>query len=244
MDRATVERVPVALAPHSGVSCRSPALRWLLAWAWLVSTWAAALPPGFVFIDEVVPGVVVDARYAGSNNFVGAPVDGYRAPRVVLSEAAATALRQVQVSLAPFGLGLKVFDGYRPQRAVNHFVRWAADLQDQRTKPQYYPRVAKEHLFRDGYIAEKSGHSRGSTVDLTLVDLADRRELPMGTPFDFFGPESWPDYRDLEAAVRAHRALLQQAMLRQGFRPLKEEWWHFTLNQEPWPDRYFDFPVE
>ena len=205
---------------------------------------AWALPAGFVYLDEAVPEVIINARYAGSDNFVGAPVDGYLVPRAVLTTPAATALRQVAATLAPFGLGLKVFDGYRPQTAVNHFMRWAADLQDTRTKTNYYPRVAKEDLFRDGYIAEKSGHSRGSTVDLTLVNLADGNELAMGTPFDFFGPESWPDYQKLDAQIRANRALLQQVMLRGGFRALAQEWWHFTLDQEPWPERYFDFPIE
>lgn len=123
-------------------------------------------------------------------------------------------------------------------------MRWAADLGDTRTKTDYYPQVDKENLFRDGYIAEKSGHSRGSTVDLTLIDLTDGSELAMGTPFDFFGPESWPDHRQFSATVRANRALLRQLMLRSGFRPLAQEWWHFTLEQEPWPERYFDFPIE
>lgn len=230
-------RRPVATTKRSALL----ALIWLLCWA---TAFAHALPTGFVYVDEAVPKAVVDARYAGSNNFVGAPVDGYRVPRVVLTDAAASALRQVSAALEPFGLGIKVFDGYRPQRAVNHFVRWAADLKDQRTKAQYYPRVAKENLFRDGYIAEKSGHSRGSTVDLTLVNLADGVELGMGTPFDFFGLESWPDYKGIDVSARANRALLQQVMVRFGFRALREEWWHFTLNNEPWPDRYFDFPVE
>lgn len=205
---------------------------------------ALALPNGFVYLDEAVPNIIVNARYAGSDNFVGMPIDGYRVQRVVLSAPAAEALRQVAVRLAPFGLGLKVFDGYRPQRAVNHFARWAADLQDTKNKATYYPGVAKEHLFRDGYIAGKSGHSRGSTVDLTLVNLADGSELAMGTPFDFFGPESWPDDKNLDASTRAHRALLQQVMRAAGFRPLKEEWWHFTLEKEPWPKQYFDFPIE
>lgn len=205
---------------------------------------AWAVPDGFVYLDEAAPLILVDARYARADNFVGAPVDGYRSPRIVLSRPAVAALQQVANTLAPFGLGLKVFDGYRPQSAVNHFVRWAADLQDVHTKPQYYPGVDKQHLFRDGYIAAKSGHSRGSTVDVTLVNLGDGRELPMGTPFDFFGPESWPDHKHPDPAIRANRALLQQVMIRHGFRPLKEEWWHFTLNNEPYPDSYFDFPVE
>ena len=205
---------------------------------------ARALPEGFVYLDEAAPEIACDARYAGKDNFVGAPVDGYRVARVVLSAPAAAALHQAAGALAPFGLGLKVLDGYRPQSAVDHFVRWAADLNDTRTKADHYPRVDKKYLFRDGYIAEKSGHSRGSTVDLTLVDLSDGSELAMGTPFDFFGPESWPDHRQFSATVRANRALLRQVMLRSGFRPLTQEWWHFTLEREPWPERYFDFPIE
>jgi len=205
---------------------------------------AYALPEGFVHLGDVAPRVVVAARYAGSDNFVGQPVDGYHANTVILTRPAAKALAAVSEDLAAFDLGLKVFDGYRPQRAVNHFMRWAADLSDRSTKARHYPDVDKEHLFRDGYIAERSGHSRGSTVDLTVIDLRTGKELPMGTPFDFFGPQSWPSYTDLPADQRAFRALLQQVMVRHGFRPLKEEWWHFTLENEPYPDTYFDFPVE
>lgn len=205
---------------------------------------AHALPDDFVYVAEVVPNVVIDARYAGDNNFVGRPVDGYLANTVILTRPAAEALAKVSEDLAAFGLGLKVFDGFRPQRAVDHFVRWAADLSDQSTKARHYPDVEKEHLFRDGYIAERSGHSRGSTVDLTIIDLATGEELPMGTPFDYFGLESWPSYTKLPAEQRAFRALLQQVMTRHGFRPLNEEWWHFTLENEPYPETYFDFPVE
>ncbi|MCP5277795.1 MAG: M15 family metallopeptidase [Thiobacillus sp.] len=216
----------------------------ILFLAFLFSGHALALPEGFVYLSEAVPLAREEVRYATADNFVGRPVDGYRTARVVLSRPAAEALDKVARDLAPFGLGIKVFDGYRPQMAVDHFVRWAADLANQATKHLYYPGVAKEHLFRDGYIAEKSGHSRGSTVDLTLVNLADGGELPMGTPFDFFGPESWPDHPGIPAAERAHRLLLRQVMERHGFRPLKEEWWHFTLESEPWPGRYYNFPVE
>lgn len=219
---------------------------WLLpvALCYCAAIDAWALPEGFVYLDEAAPEITSNARYAGKDNFVGVPVDGYRVARVVLSVPAATALRQAAAALAPFGLGLKVFDGYRPQSAVDHFVRWAADLSDTRNKADYYPRVDKANLFRDGYIAEKSGHSRGSTVDLTIVNVADGSELAMGTPFDFFGPESWPDDRRFAATVRANRALLRQVMRGSGFRPLAQEWWHFTLEQEPWPERYFDFPIE
>lgn len=203
-----------------------------------------ALPEGFVYLSEVAPAVAIDARYAGSDNFVGQPVEGYHANTVILTRPAAEALARVSEELAAFGLGLKVFDGYRPQRAVNHFVRWAGDSADQSTKAQYYPDVDKNQLFEKGYIAKRSGHTRGSTVDLTIIDLKDGRELDMGTPFDYFGPESWPSYLDLSPEQRAHRALLQQVMKKHGFRPLSTEWWHFTLANEPYPETYFDFPVE
>jgi D-alanyl-D-alanine dipeptidase len=208
---------------------------------------APALPSGFVYLDAVIPDIHVDLRYSGSHNFVGQRVDGYLAPRAILSREAAAALAQVQAELRPFGLGLLVFDAYRPQRAVDHFVRWAQDLQDTRTKAEFYPGVAKQDLFREVYIAARSSHSRGSTVDLTVVALnappADGG-LDMGTGFDFFGPESWPDYPDLTPAQRAHRLLLRTLMLKHGFRPYPKEWWHFTLADEPFPDTWFDFPVQ
>lgn len=205
---------------------------------------SADLPEGFVYVDRVVPGAVFDVRYYGTDNFVGARVDGYRTARVILTEQAAEALAGVQKDLAPFGLGIKVFDGYRPQMAVDHFVRWAKDLDDTKMKAAYYPDVEKQYLFRDGYIAAKSGHTRGSTVDLTLVDRATDAELDMGTGFDFFGPPSWPENLDMPGQVRANRMLLRWVMEKNGFKPLKEEWWHFTLKDEPYPDTYFEFPVE
>jgi D-alanyl-D-alanine dipeptidase len=213
----------------------------------LISAGSLADPlPGFVEIREAVPGVVVDLRYLGDDNFVGAPVDGYAAERCYLTAEAAQALGRVQHELAHLGLGLKVFDAYRPQRAVDHFMRWAEDLDDTAMKSRYYPDVAKAHLFRDGYIAAKSGHSRGSTVDLTIVALDGGApvELDMGTPWDFFGPRSWPSSREVTPQQRANRMLLQALMIKHGFRPLAEEWWHFTLEDEPYPDTYFDFVVE
>jgi D-alanyl-D-alanine dipeptidase len=201
------------------------------------------LPSGFAYVDEAVPGITLEIRYCTAHNFLGTRVDGYEAPRAILTNEAARALGGVQQDLAPFGLGLKVFDAYRPQRAVDHFVRWAEDLADTRMKAEFYPGVDKENLFRDGFIASRSGHSRGSTVDLTIIDLASGAELDMGTPFDFFGPESWPDNPAQPTQVRAIRALLQRVMAAHGFRHLREEWWHFTLNGEPHPDTYFDFPV-
>jgi len=205
---------------------------------------AAGLPEGFVHVADVVPGAVLEIRYYTDNNFVGRRVDGYLAPTAILTRQAADALAGVQADLKPFGLGVKIYDGFRPQRAVDHFVRWGADLNDTKMKAQYYPDVDKKNLFRDGYIAEKSGHSRGSTVDLTIINLSDGRELDMGGPFDFFGKPSWPTNLDIPAQARANRALLRAVMDRHGFKPLTEEWWHFTLRDEPYPDTYFDFPVE
>ena len=206
----------------------------------------AGPPVGLVEIREVVPGVVVDLRYFSNDNFVGRRVDGYAAARCFVSVEAAEALAAVQAELAAFGLGLKVFDAYRPQRAVDHFVRWAEDLADTKMKAKYYPEVDKANLFRDGYIAAKSGHSRGSTVDLTIVSLNEGEpvELDMGTGWDHFGPKSWPSSRAVTAQQRANRMLLRSLMVKHGFRPLAEEWWHFTLVDEPYPDTYFDFVVE
>lgn len=201
----------------------------------------AELPAGFVFIEDIVPGLRVDLRYTGSHNFVGRPVAGYDNARAVLTVPAANALARVQSDLKPFGLGVLVFDAYRPQRAVDDFVKWAADLSDLKTKPDFYPAVEKKNLFKEDYIAERSGHSRGSTVDLTLVSLASGEPLDMGTAFDFFGLESWPQHPHLTAQQRANRLLLQTLMVRHGFRPYPKEWWHFTLENEPFPDTYFDF---
>ncbi|MEF2230312.1 MAG: M15 family metallopeptidase [Pseudodesulfovibrio sp.] len=205
---------------------------------------AAGLPEGFVHVTDVVPDAVLEVRYYSDNNFVGERIDGYLAPTAILTRQAADALAAVQADLKPFGLGVKIYDGFRPQRAVDHFVRWGADLKDTRMKAQYYPEVDKRYLFRDGYIAKKSGHSRGSTVDLTIINLADGSELDMGSPFDFFGSPSWPGNLDMPTPARANRALLRTVMDRHGFRGITSEWWHFTLRDEPFPDTYFDFPVE
>ncbi|XPV76961.1 MAG: M15 family metallopeptidase [Desulfovibrio sp.] len=207
------------------------------------STKTASLHEGFVSVADAVPDVIVEVRYYTEENFLGTVVDGYYAPKVILSEPAAKGLIKAQEVLAPFGLVLKVFDGYRPQMAVDHFVRWAKDLDDTKRKATYYPDVQKKHLFRDGYIAAKSGHTRGSTVDVTLVDKATGNELDMGTGFDFFGPKSWPDNKIMSVQVRSNRALLQRVMSACGFKHLKEEWWHFTLRDEPYPDTYFTFPI-
>jgi zinc D-Ala-D-Ala dipeptidase len=203
----------------------------------------APLPPGFVDAAAVVDGLVVDMRYFGDNNFVGEGIDGYERPRCILSAPAANALAAVQRELATQGLSLKVFDCYRPQRAVAHFVRWAQRIDDVKRKREFYPDVDKRNLFQEGYISERSGHSRGSTVDATVVRPTDGRELDMGSPFDFFSPKSWPSDASVSAQAQSNRALLAAAMRRGGFRPYDKEWWHFTLNGEPFPDTYFDFPV-
>jgi len=199
-------------------------------------------PAAFVDAATVVPGLIVEMRYAGAHNFVGRPIDGYEAPRCLLTRPAATALAEVARDLAPHGLRIKVFDCYRPERAVMNFVRWARDLKDTAGKVEFYPKVDKRTLFRDGYIASQSGHSRGSTADLTLAK-DDGTELDMGTPFDFFSLKSWPASPAVTAEQHANRMLLASAMRRHGFRPYDREWWHFTLRGEPFPDSYFDFPV-
>ncbi len=215
----------------------------LLAYLFIGSVWA--LPEGFVYADEIIPSIQQDLRYFGNNNFVGRPIHGYRANRAILTKSAALALRAVQEELNRFGLGLLVFDAYRPQQAVDDFVAWSKDFSDTKTKSAYYPRVPKEFLFAQGYIAERSGHSRGSTVDLTIVSKnAPFEPLDMGTGFDFFGPESWPNYVGISPQQRANRLLLQSIMVKHGFNPYPQEWWHFTLKNEPFPNTYFNFLVQ
>ncbi|WP_310601002.1 M15 family metallopeptidase [Desulfobulbus sp.] len=204
------------------------------------------LPTGFVYLDRVIPDIKIELRYATAHNFVGRPIDGYLRPRCILTEKAALALKAVQDELRPFGLSLKVFDGYRPQRAVEHFVRWAEDPRDTRMQGEFYPELGKENLFKEGYIAAKSSHSRGSTVDVTLTASAAGPSDPgldMGSGFDLFAPKSWPDSPSVPAAARAHRLLLRQLMQKHGFAPYAREWWHFTLDNEPFPTTFFDFPV-
>jgi zinc D-Ala-D-Ala dipeptidase len=200
-------------------------------------------PAAFVDAATVVPKLIAEMRYAGSHNFVGRPIDGYEAPHCLLTRAAANALADVARDLEPRGLVIKAFDCYRPTRAVANFVRWARDLKDQKMKVEFYPDVDKRTLFRDGYIATQSGHSRGSTIDLTLAQT-DGHQLDMGTPFDFFGPKSWTADPSVGAEAHKNRMLLASAMRRRGFRSYDKEWWHFTLRGEPFPDTYFNFPVK
>jgi D-alanyl-D-alanine dipeptidase len=204
---------------------------------------ALARPAGFVDAAEVVPGLVVEMRYHGADNFVGRPIDGYERSLCLLTREAAAALAAVQADLAPQGLGLKVFDCYRPARAVADFLRWAEDPDDVRRKAEHYPGLDKPDLFRLGYISARSAHSRGSTVDLTLVDRGSGRPLDMGSPFDLFSPRSATRSPEIGARARANRLILRAAMERRGFRPYAVEWWHFTLQDEPHPERIFDDPV-
>ena len=204
----------------------------------------AQLPKGFVYVDDVIPDIQLELRYCLNNNFVGQPVDGYHAEVCILTKPAALALKKVQEALKKEGLSLKVFDSYRPQQAVNHFSKWARNVNDTLMKQEYYPNVDKRNLFRDGYIASKSRHSSGSTIDLTIVDLKTGKELDMGTPYDYFGEASWYLHEDLTTAQKANRALLHNMMSTHGFRHYPKEWWHFTLRGEPYKNQYFDFPVE
>ena len=198
--------------------------------------------PGFVSVSEAIPDVLLDVRYYSTYNFVGERIDGYEAPLVLLTREAAAALALVNADLRRQGLRLVLYDGYRPQRAVDHFVRWA-ESSDISMRPVFYPEVDKADLFTRGFIARRSGHSRGSTIDLTLLDERSGSLLNMGGPFDFFGELSHPDCPHITPAQHANRWLLREAMMKHGFKPLSTEWWHFTLEKEPYPDIYFDFPI-
>ena len=204
----------------------------------------AQIPEGFVHVNAVIPDIRMDIRYCSDNNFVGEPIDGYFKATLILSEPATNALKNVQDELREQGLSLKVFDAYRPQTAVDHFVRWARELNDTIRKQQFYPDVEKQNLFKEGYIASRSRHSSGSTVDLTIVKIDTNHELDMGTPFDFFGPASGLEYSNLTEDQKSNRMLLHHIMIKHGFRHYPQEWWHFTLRNEPFKDQYFDFPVE
>lgn len=199
---------------------------------------------GFVVLSEAVPDIVQEIRYYSTYNFVGERIDGYEAPCALLTKEAASALKEVSDDVMEQGYRLKVYDAYRPQMAVDHFVRWAKDPEDTRMKPYFYPEVEKSRLFEQGYISAKSGHSRGSTIDLTLLDMETGKEADMGGVFDYFGKRSHPDYvGNLTAEQQKNRRILREAMLRHGFKAISTEWWHFTLREEPYPDTYFNFPV-
>ncbi len=215
-------------------------------------------PFGFVVLSEVVPDIIQEIRYYSTYNFVGDRIDGYEEPCAILTREAAEALKAVSDEMKARGYRLKIFDAYRPQRAVDHFLRWAEQTEDTRMKEYFYPTEPKELLFERGYIAARSGHSRGSTVDLTLFDMALGKEVDMGGPFDHFGLESHPDFcgdpetmeytgtegeNGITEEQFQNRMILREVMMRHGFSPYAEEWWHFTLEEEPYPDTYFTFPV-
>ena len=197
----------------------------------------------FVLLSEYVPDAILEIRYYSTYNFVGDRIDGYEEPVALLTKEAATALKAVSDDLKSKGYRLKIYDAYRPQKAVTHFMNWAKDLDDTRMKEYFYPDLDKSVLFDQGYIAEKSGHSRGSTVDLTLFDMETEKEVDMGGTFDFFGELSHPDYENITEEQYNNRMILREAMIAHGFKPLSTEWWHFTLKDEPYPDTYFTFPV-
>ena len=217
----------------------------------------------FVMLTDVVPDAILEIRYYGTYNFVGDRIDGYVHPTAMLTREAADSLKAVSDDVMRHGYRLKIYDAYRPQMGVDHFVRWAANIPDVRMKQYFYPDLDKSVLFDQEYIMAKSGHTRGSTVDLTLFDMATEKELDMGGTFDWFGPESHPDFcgnpetleytgdnskspkgRSITSEQFYNRMVLRQAMLRHGFKHLSTEWWHFTLKNEPYPDTYFTFPVQ
>ena len=200
-------------------------------------------PSGFVLLSDFIPQIVQEIRYYSTFNFIGDRIDGYEEPCAILTKEAARALKQVSNEMIVQGYRLKIFDAYRPACAVRQFVLWGIEDQDIRMKQYFYPELEKQVLFRDGYIASKSSHSRGSAVDLTLLDMQSGKELDMGSPFDLFSEVSHPSFRGVTDEQYANRMLLQQAMVRAGFVPLDCEWWHFMLKDEPHPDTYFEFPV-
>ena len=209
-----------------------------------VSLVTAQLPEGFVYVTDVIPDIKLDLRYCSHYNFVGKPVDGYNAEVCIMTQQASEALKKVQDELRQQNKSLKIFDAYRPQQAVNHFMKWAKNVNDTLMKQDFYPDVKKQNLFKLEYIASRSGHSRGSTVDLTIVDLETGEELDMGSPYDFFGEVSWVNDTTITKEQQDNRQLLQRLMLKHNFRNYPKEWWHFTLRWEPFPKTYFDFPVE
>jgi D-alanyl-D-alanine dipeptidase len=252
--------------------------KYVTLWAvtWLISSTSIAADPSFklvrqrpadiVDVGTAIPQMQFDMRYASNHNFIGRNIHGYEEPTCLLTEPAVAALKKVEARLLPMGLTLKAYDCYRPQRAVDDFVSWAADQKATQMQAEFYAAVPKDRLFEEGYIAAHSGHSRGSTIDLTIVPVdssipraagmpqadctlpeaqrAPDNSLDFGTGFDCFSPVSHPSYQAISSQAKANRLLLQTLMMDAGFAPLETEWWHFTLKDEPYPDTYFDFPVK
>lgn len=234
----------------------------------IISFSAGERPEGFVDIKEVIPNVQLDIRYFGPHNFVGEKINGYNAGKCIITKEAAAALAKVQNDLGQFSLAIKIYDCYRPQRAVDHFVKWAKEIDNTKTREEFYPTVDKRNLFKDGYIDSKSGHSRGSTIDLTIIPIpappqaqyfpgqkssacylpANQRfrdnSIDMGTGFDCFHELSHTENKSIGTQQRINRMLLKSLMGKYGFRNFEKEWWHYTLNNEPYPDTYFDFGIE
>ena len=200
-------------------------------------------PSGFTLVSENVPAVIQEIRYHSTYNFIGDQIDGYEEPVAILTREAARALREASNELSVQGYRIKIFDAYRPVRAVRHFILWGIEDTDIRMKPSFYPDLEKQEIFAQGYIAKQSSHSRGSALDVTLLDMKTGKEVDMGGPFDLFSEISHPDYRGITDEQYVNRMFLRDAMLRNGFEPIFCEWWHFTLANEPYPDTYFEFPV-
>ena len=200
-------------------------------------------PSGFVLLADFVPNIIQEIRYYSTYNFIGERIDGYEEPCAILTREAARMLKSAAAEMLVQGYRMKVFDAYRPACAVRSFVLWGIEDQDIRMKPYFYPELEKQELFAGGYTASKSSHSRGSTVDLTLLDMSTGKELDMGSPFDLFSLLSHPDCREVTDEQYENRMILQKVMVRNGFEPIDCEWWHFSLKDEPYPDTYFEFPV-
>lgn len=216
----------------------------LLTFILSVSIYSQNIPKGFVYLSDVDATIQSELRYLSAHNFIGKTIDGYQDNCVIVTQETAKALQKVQVILLKKGYSLKIFDAYRPQQAVDHFVKWAKVLNDTLMKQEFYPRVPKSALFELGYIASKSGHTRGSTVDVTIIDLKTNKELDMGSSYDFFGNESHPFYKKITEHQKKNRLYLRQIMLSNSFKPYNNEWWHFTLRNEPFPKTYFNFPIK
>jgi len=203
-----------------------------------------SLPEGFMYVKHLIPDIRIDLRYAGNHNFIGRPLPGYNQAEIILTKQAAEALKKVQLELEDQGYCLKIFDAYRPQKAVNYFMEWAKKPEDTLAKEEFYPDIDKRNLFELGYIATKSGHSRGSTVDLTLIDANTLKEVDMGGTYDFFGEVSHLNTSQINEEQKKNRTFLKSVMSKYGFRSYSEEWWHYTLRAEPFRNTFFDFDVE
>lgn len=210
-------------------------------------------PSDFVLVGDVIPDVILEIRYHSTFNFIGDRIQGYDEPIAVLTRRAADSLKVVSDELLQQGYRLKIFDAYRPQCAVDYFMAWAQDISDDRMREFFYPELEKAVIVPRGYVAERSSHTRGSTVDLTLFEMATQKDVDMGCTFDYFGRASHPDVQPAEAigayppineAQWHNRMILQDAMVRHGFNIYDCEWWHFTLADEPYPDTYFRFPLQ